>query len=64
MPRGDILTSLITVVAVTALVAAASVLIAAAVTILAGWSKEVATVMVIAGVGTAAGVVAVATLDD
>ncbi len=39
MPRSDILTSLITAVAVTVLIAAGSVLIAAIVTILAGWSS-------------------------
>ncbi len=64
MPRSEILTSLIKAVAVTVLIAGASVLIAATVTVLAGWSKELATVVVIAGVGTAAGLVAVATLDD
>ncbi len=64
MPRSDILTSLITAVAVTVLIAAASVLTAATVTVLASWSKELATVVVIAGLGTAAGLVAVATLDD
>ena len=64
MPRSDILTSLITAVAVTVLIAAASVLIAAMVTVLASWSEELATVVVIAGVGTAAGLVAVAALDN
>ena len=63
MPRGDILTSLITAVVATVLIAAASVLIAATVTVLAGWSKELITVVLVAGVGTAAGLVAVATLD-
>ena len=48
----------------TVLVAAGSVLIAATVTVLAGWSKELMTVVVVAGVGTAAGVVAVAALHD
>ncbi len=62
MPRSDVLTSLIKAVAVTVLIAAGSVLIAATVTVLAGWSKELITV-VVAGVGTAAGLVAVATLD-
>ncbi len=47
----------------TVLIAAGSVLIAATVTVLAGWSKELITVVVIAGVGTAAGLVAVAVLD-
>ena len=64
MPRSDILTSLITAVVVTVLIAAASVLTAATVTVLASWSKELATVVVIAGVGTAAGLVAVAALDN
>ena len=64
MPRSDVLTSLITAVAVTVLIAAASVLIAATVTVLAGWSKELMTVVVVAGVGTAAGLVAVTALDD
>ncbi len=64
MPRSEILNSLITAVVVTVLIAAASVLTAATVTVLASWSKELASVVVIAGVGTAAGLVAVATLDD
>ena len=64
MPRSDILTSLITAVVVTVLIAAASVLTAATVTVLASWSKELATVVDIAGVGTAAGLVAVAALDN
>ncbi len=64
MPRSEILTSLITAVMATVLIAVASVLTAATVTVLASWSKELATVVVIAGVGTAAGLVAVATLDD
>ena len=64
MPRSAILTSLITALAVTVLIAAGSVLIAATVTVLATWSKELMTVAMIAGVGTAAGLVAVATLDN
>ncbi len=64
MPRSDVLTSLIKAVAVTVLIAAGSVLIAATVTVLAGWSRELMTVVVIAGVATATGLVAVATLDD
>ena len=63
MPRSDILTSLTKAVAVTVVIAAGSVLIAATVTVLAGWSKELITVVMIAGVGTAAGLVAVAALD-
>lgn len=64
MLRSDILTSLIKAVAVTVLIAAGSVLIAATVTVVAGWSKELMTVVMIAGVGTSAGLVAIATLDD
>lgn len=64
MLRSDILTSLIKAVAVTVLITAGSVLIAATITVLASWSKELITVVMIAGVATAAGLVAVATLDD
>lgn len=63
MLRSDILTSLIKAVAVTVLIAAGSVLIAATITVLASWSKELITVVMIAGVATAAGLVAVAALD-
>ncbi len=63
MLRGAILTSLIRAVAVTVLITAGSVLIAATITVLASWSKELITVVMIAGGGTAAGLVAVATLD-
>jgi hypothetical protein len=64
MPRSDILTSLITAVAVTVVIAAASVLTAAAVTLLMSWSQAPGIVVVMAGVAIAVGIIAVAQVDN
>jgi hypothetical protein len=63
MCRRGALTSLAKGVAVTISVVAASLLTAAAVTALAGLSKELTTIVVIAGIAAAAGPTAIATID-
>ncbi len=63
MARRGALSSFITAVGVTVLIVATSVFTAATVTVLASWSKELTAVVVIAGLVTAAGIAAAATLD-
>ncbi len=58
------MSSFITAVGVTVLIVAASVFAAATVTVLASWSKELTTVVVIAGLVTAAGIATAATFDS